>query len=204
MSTTRECPPHHHHHHHPRSDLVAYGRKQSLTGWLGPQSCWLCWWCVHLSSLLLVFSEYSTTFLLFCSLTSSSHSYILHPKLLPLLPSPPVTRGPPFLYICLSDSSAGSPGQLKGGVAAISRAPLMCYRVRQRRRRRKQEDMCVSHPRWSRLLVSSSSLSSSVPSRCVVSSWAPNGFLMTARRHQPHARSFISISTERPKCVRRV
>lgn len=47
-------------------------------------------------------------------------------------------------------------------------------------------------------------LPSSVLSRSVVSSRAPNGFLMTARRHRPHARPFISISTERPERVRRV
>lgn len=67
----------------------------------------------------------------------------------PCFPSPPVTRGPSSLYICLSDSSAGSPGQLKGGVAAISRAPLMCYRVRRRWRREGEEEeaggcVCVS------------------------------------------------------------
>lgn len=124
----------------------------------------------------------------------------------PRFASPPVTQGPSFLYICLSDSSAGSPGQLKGGVAAISRAPLMCYRVRRWWWRRRggggggSGRICVCLIRddpgcWF------PPLPSSVLSRSAVSSQAPNGFLMTARRHRPHARPFISISTERPECA---
>lgn len=126
----------------------------------------------------------------------------------PCFPSPPVTRGPSSLYICLSDSSAGSPGQLRGGVAAISRAPLMCYRVR-RRWRREREGGGGSGRTSVRLIRDDPGrwfppLPSSVLSRSVVSSRAPNGLLMTARRHRPHARPFISISTERPERVRRV
>lgn len=104
-------------------------------------------------------------FLLFLSTFQYQYLFTLpdfYPHLSPL-PSPTVTHGPSSLYIFLSDSSAGGLGRLVGGVAAISRAPLVCHMVRGWRRKRGRGGGCsVADPRWSQLCVSSSVLFSLV------------------------------------------
>lgn len=120
---------------------------------------------------------------LFLSAFQYQHPFALpdfYPHLSPL-PSPPVNHGSTSLYIFLSDSSAGGLGQLKGGVAAISQAPLVSSRVRGWRRKRGRGGGCSAG--WSKMISVACFLLCSVQSRFVLPLHAPNGFLMTACRH---------------------
>lgn len=97
----------------------------------------------------------------FAPLSNISIPLLCQITILICLHSPPLeshTAPPPCIFFCLT-AAPGGVGQLKGGVVAISQAPLVCYRVREWRRKRGRGGGCsVADPRWSQLHVSSSVL----------------------------------------------